>query len=131
MTDGAIPASSRRFGNRSWAYLEILAKVIGPTCRPVATATRGSSAVRVRWHLDRIQGRRRRQIETHSSTSIDKVPSGERWLHEIKFNGYRVQVHLRDTAVEGSTGAAMTGHRWCLAGCPHGSNPTNTVVAAL
>jgi bifunctional non-homologous end joining protein LigD len=27
---------------------------------------------------------------------IEKVPSGERWLHEIKFDGYRVQVHLRD-----------------------------------
>jgi bifunctional non-homologous end joining protein LigD len=24
------------------------------------------------------------------------VPSDERWIHEIKFDGYRVQVHLRD-----------------------------------
>ena len=22
------------------------------------------------------------------------MPSGERWLHEIKFDGYRVQIHL-------------------------------------
>jgi bifunctional non-homologous end joining protein LigD len=33
------------------------------------------------------------------ATSIDKVPSGERWIHEIKFDGYRVQVHLRNAAV--------------------------------
>jgi len=25
---------------------------------------------------------------------------GERWVHEIKFDGYRVQVHLRDAAVK-------------------------------
>src|ERR1700687_294685 len=34
------------------------------------------------------------------ATPIDKVPSGERWVHEIKFDGYRVQVHLRDAAVK-------------------------------
>jgi bifunctional non-homologous end joining protein LigD len=34
------------------------------------------------------------------ATSIDKVPSGERWILEIKFDGYRVQVHLRDAAVK-------------------------------
>jgi bifunctional non-homologous end joining protein LigD len=34
------------------------------------------------------------------STSITKVPSGDRWIHEIKFDGYRVQVHLRDAAVK-------------------------------
>jgi bifunctional non-homologous end joining protein LigD len=28
------------------------------------------------------------------------VPSGKRWLHEIKFDGYRVQVHLRDAAAK-------------------------------
>jgi bifunctional non-homologous end joining protein LigD len=33
------------------------------------------------------------------ATSITKVPSGERWIHEIKFDGYRVQVHIRDGAV--------------------------------
>jgi bifunctional non-homologous end joining protein LigD len=33
-------------------------------------------------------------------TSIGKVPSGERWIHEIKFDGYRVQVHLKDAAVK-------------------------------
>jgi bifunctional non-homologous end joining protein LigD len=39
-------------------------------------------------------------IEPALATSINKVPSGERWVHEIKFDGYRVQVHLRDTAVK-------------------------------
>ena len=33
-------------------------------------------------------------IEPALATSIEKVPSGERWIHEIKFDGYRVQVHL-------------------------------------
>jgi bifunctional non-homologous end joining protein LigD len=37
-------------------------------------------------------------IEPELATSISKVPSGERWIHEIKFDGYRVQVHLRDAA---------------------------------
>jgi bifunctional non-homologous end joining protein LigD len=34
------------------------------------------------------------------ATSIDKVPSGKRWIHEIKFDSYRVQVHLRDAAIK-------------------------------
>jgi bifunctional non-homologous end joining protein LigD len=42
-------------------------------------------------------------IEPALATSVDKVPNGERWLHEIKFDGYRVQVHLRDAAVKVST----------------------------
>jgi bifunctional non-homologous end joining protein LigD len=28
------------------------------------------------------------------------VPSRERWIHEIKFDGYRVQVHLVNEAVK-------------------------------
>ena len=38
-------------------------------------------------------------IEPSLATAIDKVPAGERWIHEIKFDGYRIQVHLRDAAV--------------------------------
>jgi bifunctional non-homologous end joining protein LigD len=38
-------------------------------------------------------------IEPALATPIDKVPSGERWIHEIKFDGYRVQVHLANNAV--------------------------------
>jgi bifunctional non-homologous end joining protein LigD len=37
------------------------------------------------------------------------VPSGSRWIHEIKFDGYRVQVHLRDAAVKVFT---RRGHDW-------------------
>jgi bifunctional non-homologous end joining protein LigD len=37
------------------------------------------------------------------------VPSGERWLHEIKFDGYGVQVHLANEAVKIFT---RRGHDW-------------------
>jgi bifunctional non-homologous end joining protein LigD len=33
-------------------------------------------------------------IEPALATSIERVPAGERWIHEIKFDGYRVQLHL-------------------------------------
>jgi bifunctional non-homologous end joining protein LigD len=39
-------------------------------------------------------------VEPALATSIEKVPGGERWLHEIKFDGYRVQVHLANEAVK-------------------------------
>jgi bifunctional non-homologous end joining protein LigD len=48
-------------------------------------------------------------IEPELATSADKVPSGSRWIHEIKFDGYRVQVHLRDAAVKVFT---RRGHDW-------------------
>jgi bifunctional non-homologous end joining protein LigD len=34
------------------------------------------------------------------ATSIERVPSGERWNHEIKFDGYRVQLHLMNEDVK-------------------------------
>ncbi|MEH2485855.1 non-homologous end-joining DNA ligase [Bradyrhizobium sp. AZCC 2230] len=43
------------------------------------------------------------------ATSIDRVPAGERWIHEIKFDGYRVQVHLANEAVKVYT---RRGHDW-------------------
>jgi bifunctional non-homologous end joining protein LigD len=39
-------------------------------------------------------------IEPELATSIDRVPSGKRWIHEIKFDGYRVQVQIRDAVVK-------------------------------
>jgi bifunctional non-homologous end joining protein LigD len=39
-------------------------------------------------------------IEPELASGVDKVPSGKRWIHQIKFDGYRVQVHLRDAAVK-------------------------------
>ncbi|WP_050401580.1 non-homologous end-joining DNA ligase [Bradyrhizobium embrapense] len=43
------------------------------------------------------------------ATPIDKVPSGARWIHEIKFDGYRVQVHLADEEMKIFT---RRGHDW-------------------
>jgi bifunctional non-homologous end joining protein LigD len=39
-------------------------------------------------------------VDPALASSIHKVPSGERWIHEVKFDGYRVQVHLANTAVK-------------------------------
>ncbi|MDE5453678.1 DNA ligase [Bradyrhizobium sp. CSA112] len=39
-------------------------------------------------------------IEPALATSIEKVPSGERWIHEIKFDGYRVQLHIHNDAIK-------------------------------
>ena len=48
-------------------------------------------------------------IEPALATSIEKVPSGRRWIHEIKFDGYRVQVHLPN---EAARIFARRGHDW-------------------
>ncbi len=39
-------------------------------------------------------------IEPALAASVDKVPSGERWLHEIKFDGYRVQLHIANDDIK-------------------------------
>jgi bifunctional non-homologous end joining protein LigD len=39
-------------------------------------------------------------VEPALAASIHMAPSGERWIHEVKFDGYRVQVHLANTAVK-------------------------------
>jgi bifunctional non-homologous end joining protein LigD len=48
-------------------------------------------------------------IEPALASSIEKVPSGARWIHEIKFDGYRVQIHLANEAVKIFT---RRGHDW-------------------
>ena len=48
-------------------------------------------------------------IEPALASSTEKVPSGERWIHEIKFDGYRVQVHLANETAKIST---RRGHDW-------------------
>ena len=48
-------------------------------------------------------------IEPALASAIEKVPSGARWVHEIKFDGYRVQVHLKDAAAKVFT---RRGHDW-------------------
>jgi bifunctional non-homologous end joining protein LigD len=39
-------------------------------------------------------------LEPALASFVDKVPSGARWIHEIKFDGYRVQIHLANGAVK-------------------------------
>ncbi|MHC2337906.1 non-homologous end-joining DNA ligase [Bradyrhizobium sp. USDA 4454] len=48
-------------------------------------------------------------VEPALAFSIEKVPTGIRWIHEIKFDGYRVQVHLANEAVKVFT---RRGHDW-------------------
>jgi bifunctional non-homologous end joining protein LigD len=43
------------------------------------------------------------------ASAITKVPSGTRWVHEIKFDGYRVQVHLANESIKVFT---RRGHDW-------------------
>ncbi|MCC8955365.1 DNA ligase [Bradyrhizobium sp. Pear77] len=43
------------------------------------------------------------------ASPIEKVPSGSRWIHEIKFDGYRVQTHLANETV---TIYTRRGHDW-------------------
>ncbi|WP_029084023.1 non-homologous end-joining DNA ligase [Bradyrhizobium sp. th.b2] len=43
------------------------------------------------------------------ASTIGQVPRGERWVHEIKFDGYRVQVHLANETV---TIFTRRGHDW-------------------
>jgi bifunctional non-homologous end joining protein LigD len=33
-------------------------------------------------------------IEPELASSIEKVPDGDRLIHEVKFDGYRVQLHV-------------------------------------
>jgi bifunctional non-homologous end joining protein LigD len=39
-------------------------------------------------------------IEPALATSVEKVPGGARWLHEIKFDGYRVQLHIANDDIK-------------------------------
>jgi bifunctional non-homologous end joining protein LigD len=34
------------------------------------------------------------------ATKTERVPSGERWVHEIKFDGYRVQLHIANDDIK-------------------------------
>jgi bifunctional non-homologous end joining protein LigD len=38
-------------------------------------------------------------IDTALASSIERVPRGVRWIHEIKFDGYRVQLHIANEGV--------------------------------
>ena len=43
------------------------------------------------------------------ATSMDRVPRGDRWIHEIKFDGYRVQLHIVN---EGARVFTRRGNDW-------------------
>jgi bifunctional non-homologous end joining protein LigD len=48
-------------------------------------------------------------VEPALATSSDKVPCGDRWIHEIKFDGYRVQLHIHNDAIKALT---RSGNDW-------------------
>ena len=48
-------------------------------------------------------------IEPALATAIEKVPTGDHWIHEIKFDGYRVQLHIANSDVKIFT---RRGHDW-------------------
>jgi bifunctional non-homologous end joining protein LigD len=48
-------------------------------------------------------------IEPALATAIEKVPTGARWIHEIKFDGYRDQLHIANSDVKIFT---RRGHDW-------------------
>jgi bifunctional non-homologous end joining protein LigD len=39
-------------------------------------------------------------VEPALASSIEKVPAGDHWIHEVKFDGYRVQVYVGSEAVK-------------------------------
>jgi bifunctional non-homologous end joining protein LigD len=43
------------------------------------------------------------------ASTIGKVPSGDRWIHEVKFDGYRVQLHIANEGIHIYT---RRGHDW-------------------
>jgi bifunctional non-homologous end joining protein LigD len=48
-------------------------------------------------------------IEPALASKVERVPEGARWIHEIKFDGYRVQIHISTTMSKSIPAAAMTG----------------------
>lgn len=50
-----------------------------------------------------------RFIETMQPKLVDVPPAGDGWLHEIKYDGYRIQIHLDGTKV---TTFTRNGYDW-------------------
>jgi bifunctional non-homologous end joining protein LigD len=50
-------------------------------------------------------------VEPSHPTLGEKAPSGERWVHELKFDGYRIQAHLHNGQPAMYT---RRGHEWTL-----------------
>src|SRR5687767_12871557 len=43
------------------------------------------------------------------ATLRDKIPSGAKWIHEIKFDGYRIQLHKKQNDIRAFS---RRGHNW-------------------
>ena len=48
-------------------------------------------------------------IKPQLATLKSKAPAGEQWLHEIKYDGYRVQVHLNKGTRRSAPATGWTG----------------------
>ena len=64
-------------------------------------------------------------IEPSLATLVDAPPAGDRLIHEIKFDGYRLQIHKQHERLKFYT---RRGHDWAerfkaLCGPPEGSTP--------
>jgi bifunctional non-homologous end joining protein LigD len=64
-------------------------------------------------------------IPTMQPKLVDMPPSGNGWLHEIKYDGYRVQIHIDGKAV---TTYTRNGHDWTAKFLPI-ANAARTVPA--
>ena len=50
-------------------------------------------------------------VEPMLATLAKSPPTGDRWLHEIKFDGYRLQAHIQDGRLRSGPGADSIGRR--------------------
>src|SRR4051794_11992407 len=85
MGDRSVPRSRRQYALQSRA-LEIARDLPGVRSRPFPPFIRPALA-----------------------TLASKTPAGEQWVHEIKFDGYRVQLHKRDSGTKAFT---RRGYDW-------------------
>ena|SRR5260221_10705189 len=68
-------------------------------------------------------------IEPALATSVDKVPSGDRWIHEIKFDGYRVQLHIANDDIKIAAALIGGGALWLLIGDEKLKSAANSATA--
>jgi ATP-dependent DNA ligase len=64
-------------------------------------------------------------VEPALTSPIEKVPSGERWIHEIKFDGYRVQLQIANDTIKV---LIRSGYDWTAAGTPQAFDSENPAL---
>jgi bifunctional non-homologous end joining protein LigD len=64
--------------------------------RPFAAGGRGASERKVARQLERKSSRLPRFIAPQLCRSVERPPAGSGWGHEIKFDGYRIQMRVED-----------------------------------